>query len=169
MLIINAITLKQHWTWFIDIIIEQRSLNTPMLFQREIKIDTVDAFPCRPYNGFICFDKLRLVPVDVGHDRWGKYLSRWPVRNNYGAQAVLELLCVKCEWIKAMRLSCILIVGCIWQTQRMAEKVLVTGGAGYIGSHCVVELIEAGFQPVVVDNFSNAVRGKLHNSMKDDK
>ncbi|XP_019116852.1 UDP-glucose 4-epimerase isoform X2 [Larimichthys crocea] len=40
----------------------------------------------------------------------------------------------------------------------MAEKVLVTGGAGYIGSHCVVELIEAGYQPVVVDNFSNAVR-----------
>uniref|UniRef100_A0A3B4XLN7 UDP-glucose 4-epimerase n=1 Tax=Seriola lalandi dorsalis TaxID=1841481 RepID=A0A3B4XLN7_SERLL len=42
----------------------------------------------------------------------------------------------------------------------MAEKVLVTGGAGYIGSHCVVELIEAGFQPVVLDNFSNAVRGE---------
>ncbi|XP_076017878.1 UDP-glucose 4-epimerase isoform X2 [Genypterus blacodes] len=40
----------------------------------------------------------------------------------------------------------------------MAEKVLVTGGAGYIGSHCVVELIQAGYQPVVVDNFSNAVR-----------
>ncbi|XP_060789315.1 UDP-glucose 4-epimerase isoform X1 [Neoarius graeffei] len=42
----------------------------------------------------------------------------------------------------------------------MAQKVLVTGGAGYIGSHCVVELIEAGYQPVVIDNFSNAVRGK---------
>lgn len=41
----------------------------------------------------------------------------------------------------------------------MAEKVLVTGGGGYIGSHCVVELIEAGFCPVVVDNFSNSVRG----------
>uniref|UniRef100_A0A7N8YIR8 UDP-glucose 4-epimerase n=1 Tax=Mastacembelus armatus TaxID=205130 RepID=A0A7N8YIR8_9TELE len=41
----------------------------------------------------------------------------------------------------------------------MAEKVLVTGGAGYIGSHCVLELIEAGYQPVVVDNFSNAVKG----------
>uniref|UniRef100_A0A1A7WYF2 UDP-glucose 4-epimerase n=2 Tax=Iconisemion striatum TaxID=60296 RepID=A0A1A7WYF2_9TELE len=41
----------------------------------------------------------------------------------------------------------------------MAEKVLVTGGAGYIGSHCVVELIEAGYQPIVVDNFSNAVKG----------
>ena len=45
----------------------------------------------------------------------------------------------------------------------MAEKVLVTGGGGYIGSHCVLELIQAGFQPVVIDNFSNAVRGKLPN------
>uniref|UniRef100_A0A8C8DA07 UDP-glucose 4-epimerase n=1 Tax=Oncorhynchus tshawytscha TaxID=74940 RepID=A0A8C8DA07_ONCTS len=42
----------------------------------------------------------------------------------------------------------------------MAQKVLVTGGGGYIGSHCVVELIEAGFCPVVIDNFSNAVRGE---------
>ncbi|XP_068194305.1 UDP-glucose 4-epimerase isoform X2 [Antennarius striatus] len=40
----------------------------------------------------------------------------------------------------------------------MAEKVLVTGGGGYIGSHCVVELLEAGYQPIVVDNYSNAVR-----------
>ncbi|XP_034015632.1 UDP-glucose 4-epimerase isoform X2 [Thalassophryne amazonica] len=40
----------------------------------------------------------------------------------------------------------------------MAEKVLVTGGGGYIGSHCVVELIEAGYQLVVVDDFSNSVR-----------
>uniref|UniRef100_A0A674PM52 UDP-glucose 4-epimerase n=1 Tax=Takifugu rubripes TaxID=31033 RepID=A0A674PM52_TAKRU len=42
----------------------------------------------------------------------------------------------------------------------MAEKVLVTGGAGYIGSHCVVELIESGYKPVVVDNLSNAVKGE---------
>lgn len=42
----------------------------------------------------------------------------------------------------------------------MAEKVLVTGGGGYIGSHCVLELIEAGYEPVVVDNFSNAQRGE---------
>uniref|UniRef100_H2MSS6 UDP-glucose 4-epimerase n=1 Tax=Oryzias latipes TaxID=8090 RepID=H2MSS6_ORYLA len=40
----------------------------------------------------------------------------------------------------------------------MGEKILVTGGAGYIGSHCVLELIEAGYHPVVVDNFSNAVQ-----------
>ncbi|NWY00941.1 GALE epimerase, partial [Nothoprocta ornata] len=42
----------------------------------------------------------------------------------------------------------------------MAEKVLVTGGAGYIGSHCVLELLEAGYVPVVVDNFHNAIRGR---------
>ncbi|XP_063810173.1 UDP-glucose 4-epimerase [Pseudophryne corroboree] len=41
----------------------------------------------------------------------------------------------------------------------MAEKVLVTGGAGYIGSHCVLEMLEAGYQPVVIDNFHNAIRG----------
>ncbi|XP_041621025.1 UDP-glucose 4-epimerase isoform X1 [Vulpes vulpes] len=42
----------------------------------------------------------------------------------------------------------------------MAEKVLVTGGAGYIGSHTVLELLEAGYLPVVIDNFHNAIRGK---------
>ena len=35
-------------------------------------------------------------------------------------------------------------------------KVLVTGGAGYIGSHTCVELIEAGHEPVVIDNLSNS-------------
>lgn len=36
------------------------------------------------------------------------------------------------------------------------KKVLVTGGAGYIGSHTVVELIESGYEVVVVDNFSRS-------------
>ena len=36
------------------------------------------------------------------------------------------------------------------------KQILVTGGAGYIGSHTVVELIEAGYQPIIVDNFSNS-------------
>lgn len=36
------------------------------------------------------------------------------------------------------------------------RKILVTGGTGYIGSHCVVKLIEAGYVPVIVDNFSNS-------------
>ncbi len=35
-------------------------------------------------------------------------------------------------------------------------RVLVTGGAGYIGSHTVLSLVEAGHDPVVVDSFVNA-------------
>ncbi len=40
-------------------------------------------------------------------------------------------------------------------------KILVTGGAGYIGSHTVVALVEAGFEPVIVDNFANAQESAL--------
>ncbi|WP_201977629.1 UDP-glucose 4-epimerase GalE [Hymenobacter rubidus] len=40
-------------------------------------------------------------------------------------------------------------------------KILVTGGAGYIGSHAVVELYQAGYQPVIVDNFSNSEESAL--------
>lgn len=36
------------------------------------------------------------------------------------------------------------------------EKILVTGGAGYIGSHCCVELLLAGYKPICVDNLSNS-------------
>jgi UDP-glucose 4-epimerase len=35
-------------------------------------------------------------------------------------------------------------------------KILVTGGAGFIGSHTVVALAEAGFEPIILDNFDNA-------------
>ena len=38
----------------------------------------------------------------------------------------------------------------------MANKILVTGGTGYIGSHTVVELQESGYEVVVVDNLSNS-------------
>jgi UDP-glucose 4-epimerase len=38
----------------------------------------------------------------------------------------------------------------------MKKKVLVTGGTGYIGSHTVVELMNAGFTPIIVDNLSNS-------------
>lgn len=36
------------------------------------------------------------------------------------------------------------------------KNILVTGGTGYIGSHTVVELIEAGYNVVIVDNLSNS-------------
>lgn len=34
--------------------------------------------------------------------------------------------------------------------------ILVTGGAGYIGSHTVIELANAGYEPVIFDNFYNS-------------
>lgn len=37
-----------------------------------------------------------------------------------------------------------------------SQAVLVTGGAGYIGAHTVVELLQAGWEPVVVDNLSRS-------------
>ncbi|MBE6971661.1 MAG: UDP-glucose 4-epimerase GalE [Ruminococcaceae bacterium] len=41
-------------------------------------------------------------------------------------------------------------------------KVLVTGGTGYIGSHTCVELIEAGHEPIVLDNLCNSNPESLH-------
>lgn len=38
----------------------------------------------------------------------------------------------------------------------MGKKILVTGGAGYIGSHTAVELQNAGYEVVIVDNLSNS-------------
>lgn len=35
-------------------------------------------------------------------------------------------------------------------------RVLVTGGAGYIGSHTLISLIENGYEPIVIDNLSNS-------------
>jgi len=42
-------------------------------------------------------------------------------------------------------------------------KILVTGGAGYIGSHCCIELLGSGQDVVVVDNFSNSNPEALEN------
>ena len=44
--------------------------------------------------------------------------------------------------------------------------ILVTGGAGYIGSHTCVELLNAGYEVVVVDNLSNSSEESLRRVEK---
>ena len=36
------------------------------------------------------------------------------------------------------------------------NQILVTGGLGYIGSHTVIELLAAGYEPIVIDNLSES-------------
>ena len=42
------------------------------------------------------------------------------------------------------------------------QKALVTGGAGYIGSHTCLELLEGGYDVVAVDNLSNSSKESLN-------
>jgi UDP-glucose 4-epimerase len=41
------------------------------------------------------------------------------------------------------------------------KKILITGGAGYIGSHTAIALVENGFEPIIIDNFSNSEKSVL--------
>ena len=41
------------------------------------------------------------------------------------------------------------------------SKILVTGGAGFIGSHTCVELLDSGYEVVVVDNLCNSSKESL--------
>jgi len=45
-------------------------------------------------------------------------------------------------------------------------NIMVTGGAGYIGSHTVVELIKGGFHPIVVDNLCNSDKKNIEGICK---
>lgn len=40
-----------------------------------------------------------------------------------------------------------------------ADNILITGGAGFIGSHCVLVLLELNYNVIVIDNCSNSFCG----------
>ena len=46
------------------------------------------------------------------------------------------------------------------------KKILVTGGAGYIGSHACVELLARGYDIVVIDNLANSSKESLKRVKK---
>lgn len=48
----------------------------------------------------------------------------------------------------------------------MAKNILVTGGAGYIGSHTVVQLLDGGFKAVVIDNLDNSSETAINRVVK---
>ncbi len=48
----------------------------------------------------------------------------------------------------------------------MIKNILVTGGAGYIGSHVIVKLHEKGYNPIIIDDFSNSDKSVLDGLKK---
>ena len=48
----------------------------------------------------------------------------------------------------------------------MKERILITGGTGYVGSHTLVELQNAGFEVVIIDNLSNSSADVVDNIEK---
>jgi UDP-glucose 4-epimerase len=48
----------------------------------------------------------------------------------------------------------------------MKKKILVTGGLGYIGSHLCISLLERGFVPIIIDNFTNSHKSVINNIKK---
>jgi len=51
-----------------------------------------------------------------------------------------------------------------WKLNKSRKKILVTGGAGYIGSHTVKCLRAAGIDPIILDNFSTGYRWALQGT-----
>ena len=59
----------------------------------------------------------------------------------------------RCE--NTIRIAILLKINIKLTNKDMSKRVLVSGGAGFIGSHVTVELLEAGYEVVVADNMSN--------------
>jgi UDP-glucose 4-epimerase len=45
--------------------------------------------------------------------------------------------------------------------------ILITGGAGYIGSHTAVEVLKAGYNVVIIDNLCNSSEGNIVKHFQD--
>ena len=43
------------------------------------------------------------------------------------------------------------------------KNFFITGGAGYVGSHCAISLINNGYKPIILDNFSNSHQSTIKN------
>ncbi|MCD5382945.1 NAD-dependent epimerase/dehydratase family protein [Candidatus Gracilibacteria bacterium] len=48
----------------------------------------------------------------------------------------------------------------------MKKTILITGGAGYIGSHAVIAFEKAGYKTIILDNFANSDEKNLENSWR---
>ena len=46
------------------------------------------------------------------------------------------------------------------------KTILVTGGGGYIASHCILQLLLEDFNVIAVDNFINCIKGKILQTLK---
>lgn len=46
------------------------------------------------------------------------------------------------------------------------KNVFITGGAGYIGSHCAISLVKNGYSPIILDNFSNSNQSLINKIEK---
>src|SRR6516162_7802137 len=106
-------------------------------------------------------------PKPIRHSRFRSSRSasphppiRKPIAAQNGSAACLFQGGVPSE-VRAVRRSrhaTLLGSSTLEQAARMSQSVLVTGGAGYIGSHACKALARAGYQPVVFDNISRGHR-----------
>lgn len=57
-------------------------------------------------------------------------------------------------------------LGAFWFFMVCGERVLVTGGAGFIGSHVVDKLVDCGYEVRVIDNLSEGKLGNIEGHLK---